>query len=150
VAHYTKLNFRASWVSTDPLLMEDREHLPDNVDKNVICVLIPEVKFISMESAWKCTAFLRGFLFLQMIFFPCYNKKTLLVYSFSPFRLISSLSFNLALLFLISRRQFLLTQRTVCLCCQGMSHLAPFHYTFTVICQHPKCKTCMRHTKRTN
>jgi hypothetical protein len=83
--------------------------------------------------------------FLTNYLSPCYNKKIPLVYSFSPSRLISSLSFNLALLFLISRRQFLLTQHTVCLCCQGMSHLAPFHYTFTVICELPKYKTCMEH-----
>ena len=92
---------------------------------------------------WDC--FLTNDLFSRW-----YNKETPLFYSLSPFRLISSLSFNLALFFLITRRQFLLTPCTICPCFQGMSHLARFHYTHTVICQRRKCETCMKHNKWTN
>ena len=149
--HYTKLNFQAEWVSTDPLLMEGSEHLPDNADKNA---------FVSWCQAWilfqhsppdNALNFCVDLFSYKWSFPPTPNtpvtiRRHLCSIHSLPFGLISSLSFNLALLFFISRRPISLNVAH-CLSCQGMSHLAPFHYTFTVSCQRRKCKTCMKHTK---
>ena len=118
---YTKLNFRTNWVSTDPLLNEDREHLPDYVDKNIFvswcqtCTLFqcspPDnaLNFCGDLFSYKWSSHPSPSLLLTI------RRHNCSIHSL-PFGLISSFSFNLALLLFISCRQFLLTPHCLSVC----------------------------------
>jgi len=85
VTRYMKLNFRSSWVSTDPLLMEDREHLPGNVDKSIFASWRQTWSYFHFSPPRHCTEFLRAFIFLQMIFFLVTIRRYLLSIRSLPF-----------------------------------------------------------------